>query len=73
VLASSNYAPEVRVRLRLKSFDRDSVHDAGSWPAMADGCGCRGMAAIADRSAGSVRDGLSFGCGGTCAGIAATR
>ena len=51
VLASSNYAPGVRARLRLKSFGRDSVHNAGNWPAMADGCGYKGMAATAARCA----------------------
>ena len=51
VLASSNYVREVRARLRWKSFGRDSVHSAGSWPGIADGCGCKGMVATAVRSA----------------------
>jgi len=48
---SSTSAHEVRVRHRLKSFGPDSVHNAGNWRATAEGCGCKGMAAIAARSA----------------------
>ena len=50
VLASSNYAREVRVRLRLKSFGPDGVHNAGDWVETADACVSKDMAATADRS-----------------------
>jgi len=73
VLASSNSALEVRAHLRLKSFGRDAVHNAGNWRVMVDACGCKDMVATAVKSAALVRDGLSFGCGDTCVGIAATR
>jgi len=51
VLGSSNYALEARARLRSKSFGRGSVHSAGKWRGMADGCGSKGMGSIAARSA----------------------
>ena len=70
---SSTCAREVRGRHRLKSFGRDAVHNAGNWRVMVDACGCKDMVAIAVKSAALVRDGLSFRCGDTCAGIAATR
>ena len=57
-LASSSYAPEVRARLRLKSFGHESVHNAGDWHAMADGYEYKGMAATAVRSEASARDGF---------------
>ena len=49
---SSTCAREVRVRHRLKSFDREAVHNAGNWRAMADACASKGMVATAVRSAG---------------------
>ena len=42
----------------MKSFDRDSVRHAGDWPAMADGYGCKGMAATAVRFVVCAWDGL---------------
>ena len=51
VLASSNYAPEVRARHRLKSFGRDSVHNAGNWRAMDNACACKVTVSTAVRSA----------------------
>ena len=51
VLASSNYAPEVRARHRLKSFGRDAVQNADNWRVMVDACGCKGMVATAVKSA----------------------
>ena len=57
VLASSNCVREVRARLRLKNFDRDSVLSAGNRRAMADGCGSKGMAVTAVRSGVSAKDG----------------
>ena len=70
---SSSCAREVRARHRLKSFGREPVRNAGKWRGMADGYACKGTVFTGARSAVGVRDGLSFGCGGTCAGIAATR
>ena len=52
VLASSNYAPEVRAHHRLKSCGRDSVHSAGNWRAMADAYACRDTVCIDVRSVG---------------------
>ena len=49
---SSTCAREVQVRHRLKSFDREAVHNAGNRRAMADACACKGMVATAVRSAG---------------------
>jgi hypothetical protein len=55
--SSAPEAPELRAHLRLKSFGLDSVPDAGNWRGMADGCGCKGMVAIAGQGAACVRDG----------------
>ena len=51
VLGSSNCALGVRAHLRLKSFGRDSVLDAGKWRGTAAGCVWKGMGSIAVRSA----------------------
>ena len=48
---SSNYAPEVQVRHRLKSYVRDAVHNVGKWRAMADACVWKGTVVTAVRSA----------------------
>jgi len=48
---SSVYVPEARARHRLKICDRDAVHSAANWRAMADACGSKGTVATADRSA----------------------
>lgn len=55
---SSTSAPGVRALPPLKSFGRDSAHNAGNWRAMGDGCGSKGMASTAVRFAVSVWDGL---------------
>ena len=49
---SSTCAREVRVRHRLKSFDREAVHDADAWRAMAGVCASKGMVATAVRCVG---------------------
>jgi hypothetical protein len=51
VFQSSSYVREARAHHQLKSFGRDSVRSAGSWPAMADGYGYKGMVFTGVRSA----------------------
>ncbi len=50
VLASSNYAPEVQARHRLKSFGRNPVQNAGNWRGMGHGSACKVTVSTAVRS-----------------------
>ena len=50
-LLSNNSVRTALALPRLKNFGHNFVRNAGNWPAMGDGCGCKGMASTTVKSA----------------------